>query len=57
MVWCQVDFFVSHSWSDDPVAKWEQLCRLNEEFQASHGREPTFWLDKVYRTGCAMLGV
>jgi len=41
-----IDFFVSHSWSDDPEQKWRALELLAESFQSHHGRFPTFWVDK-----------
>lgn len=42
-----VDAFVSHSWSDDPVAKWAALERWRSAFkQRGSGREPRLWLDK-----------
>ncbi len=42
-----IDFFVSHSWSDDADAKFAHLSAVAAEFQQEHGREPIFWLDKV----------
>merc|ERR1719284_436776 len=42
----QIDAFVSHSWSDDAEAKYRQLARFVAEFEAMHGRTPTFWLDR-----------
>ena len=39
----QVDFFVSHSWRDDPKAKWKVLQSVRIAFVAEHGREPLFW--------------
>jgi hypothetical protein len=41
------DFFVSHSWSDDARQKYAQMMAVTLLFQQRHGREPTFWLDKV----------
>ena len=38
---------MSHSWHDNADAKWAALQRAAEEFRASNGRYPTFWLDKV----------
>jgi len=43
----QIDAFVSHSWSDDPVAKWETLERWAQGFERKHGRTPLLWLDKA----------
>ena len=40
------DFFVSHSWGDDPRAKYAQLMAVTLLFQRKHGRDPTLWLDK-----------
>jgi hypothetical protein len=40
------DFFVSHSWRDNPDAKWESLNAIAENFKEQHGREPLFWIDK-----------
>jgi len=42
----QVDAFLSHSWSDDPGAKWSAICEWRHEFRLAHGREPIVWLDK-----------
>lgn len=42
-----IDYFVSHSWSDCPRQKFSQLCAVALLFRKKHGREPTFWLDKV----------
>jgi hypothetical protein len=43
-----IDFFMSHSWHDDPVSKFNGLKELVAEFRLQNsGREPTFWLDKV----------
>merc|ERR1712157_307902 len=38
---------MSHSWKDDPSAKWAVLKNVVAEFRSSKNREPTFWLDKV----------
>lgn len=43
----KVDFFMSHSWHDDCDEKYIALAHVAEEFHIKHGREPTFWLDKV----------
>ena len=40
-------FFCSHSWYDDPVAKFESLQQVAASFSAQHGRPPTFWFDKA----------
>ncbi len=44
----KIDFFISHSWSDDEggKAKLVQLKQLAECFKEEYGRFPTFWLDK-----------
>ena len=42
----QVDYFVSHSWSDDPHAKWEAIQKMRADFKAKNGREPLVWFDK-----------
>ena len=41
-----IDFFISHSWSDDPTAKWEAVQSLRKEFKKKHKREPIVWFDK-----------
>ncbi|CAJ1336565.1 unnamed protein product [Effrenium voratum] len=41
------DAFVSHSWSDDPAAKWLALTRWRQKFQLLRGRSPMIWLDKA----------
>ena len=41
-----VDAFVSHSWHDDPVLKWDALEAWAEQFHAVHKRHPALWLDK-----------
>lgn len=42
-----IDYFVSHSWHDDPVKKYEALNEVALKFKRRHGRFPTFWLDKT----------
>ena len=42
----QIDWFVSHSWSDDPNLKFFALTSLAEVFRAERGRYPICWLDK-----------
>lgn len=42
----EVDWFVSHSWRDSPVAKFQALQAARAQFQAEHKREPVVWLDK-----------
>jgi hypothetical protein len=42
------DYFLSHSWYDNPEAKMEALRAEVKRFRRKHpGRTPTFWLDKV----------
>ena len=41
----QVDFFISHSWSDDPVAKWDAVQAMRSDFKAKHKREPLVWFE------------
>lgn len=44
----RVDFFVSHSWSDDAMVKWITLCEVANDFMTkNNGRRPTFWFDKA----------
>ena len=43
----EVDAFVSHSWSDDPTAKWAALEAWCISFRRAHGREPRLWIDKA----------
>eukprot|EP00443_Scrippsiella_acuminata_P113341 CAMPEP_0115757900 /NCGR_PEP_ID=MMETSP0272-20121206/98660_1 /TAXON_ID=71861 /ORGANISM="Scrippsiella trochoidea, Strain CCMP3099" /LENGTH=429 /DNA_ID=CAMNT_0003203425 /DNA_START=99 /DNA_END=1388 /DNA_ORIENTATION=+ len=40
------DAFVSHSWHDNPEAKWAVLQAWRVQFLQAHGREPMVWLDK-----------
>jgi hypothetical protein len=41
------DVFVSHSWRDDAMLKWDALSKWCEQFRRQNGRYPTLWLDKV----------
>merc|ERR1712187_408182 len=42
-----VTAFLSHSWRDDPVGKWNEIQQWREDFKHRHaGREPTLWIDK-----------
>lgn len=43
----EIDFFISHSWSDDADAKYAVLESVVASFQNSKGRSPIFWFDKV----------
>lgn len=40
------DAFISHSWHDDPAAKWEAMQRWRADFVLRYGREPLVWIDK-----------
>jgi len=40
----EVDAFISHSWSDDPGAKWDALQTWRSEFVAQYRREPIIWM-------------
>eukprot|EP00931_Biecheleriopsis_adriatica_P086788 TRINITY_DN61379_c0_g1_i1.p1 TRINITY_DN61379_c0_g1~~TRINITY_DN61379_c0_g1_i1.p1 ORF type:complete len:511 (+),score=61.64 TRINITY_DN61379_c0_g1_i1:53-1585(+) len=42
-----VDAFVSHSWCDDPDAKWDALQEWRAKFWLAEGREPTLWIDRI----------
>jgi len=43
----QIDYFISHSWSDDGAAKYEKLSELADLHYSKYNRYPTFWFDKV----------
>ena len=43
----ECDFFLSHSWHDDPVAKYAAIQQAIVRFRKQHGRTPSFWLDKA----------
>ena len=43
----RIDFFMSHSWHDNNVLKFEKLQEIANRFFKKHNRFPTFWLDKV----------
>merc|ERR1712224_527854 len=43
----ECDAFLSHSWHDDPEAKWAALQQWRGAFFERHGREPYVWFDKV----------
>ena len=43
----EIDVMLSHSWHDDPGAKWAALQAFARDFHRREGRYPTFWLDKV----------
>ena len=42
----KIDFFLSHSWHDDPRDKWAKMAEVAHSFKGAHGRYPTFWIDK-----------
>ena len=41
------DAFLSHSWRDHAVLKWEALSKWAAAFHEAEARTPTIWLDKV----------
>lgn len=43
----EIDFFMSHSWSDLPDPKFEVVDQVRKSFEQEHGRAPYLWLDKV----------
>lgn len=40
------DAFISHSWHDSAVTKWDTLQEWRNGFVAQNGREPKVWFDK-----------
>jgi hypothetical protein len=42
-----IDFFISHSWSDDPRKKVDVLNKFGAAFYQKHGRMPYAWLDTL----------
>jgi len=42
-----IDWFISHSWHDDPRAKFQCLQEEANAFKRLRGRWPVLWLDKV----------
>lgn len=43
----ECEAFISHSWHDDPMAKWTALQDWRSRFIEQHsGREPALWIDK-----------
>jgi len=42
----KIDFFVSHSWRDNAMNKWQRLQALVALFVQKNGRPPTFWFDR-----------
>ncbi|CAJ1427443.1 unnamed protein product [Effrenium voratum] len=42
----EADAFISHSWRDDPEAKWAALQEWRERFKQTHLTEPKLWMDK-----------
>lgn len=43
----KIDFFMSHSWSDDPTLKIKALQTFAFDFEKREKRMPTIWFDKV----------
>ena len=43
----EIDFFISHSWFDDPQQKFDALLKLKDEFEQEHNRSPTVWFAKL----------
>jgi len=43
----EIDFFVSHSWSDDPQSKCDALAQVADQFEKENGRDAYVWLDKL----------
>jgi len=43
----ECDAFISHSWRDPALEKWEALTRFSQEFQRQMGRRATYWMDIV----------
>ena len=41
----ETDFFVSHSWHDNHVLKYNALADVVESFTTQHGRQPKLWVD------------
>ena len=35
-----IDYFISHSWSDDAEAKWQAVQKMRADFKKAHKREP-----------------
>jgi hypothetical protein len=40
------DFFISHSWRDDPDDKYRAVKLICDRFEEENGFEPTLWIDK-----------
>ena len=43
----EVDFFLSHSWSDSPALKWEALQAEIVRFETANARTPVLWFDRA----------
>ena len=41
-----ISCFVSHSWSDDGVAKWHSLSEWAKDYKKQRNKDPTMWIDK-----------
>jgi len=42
----RIDYFISHSWSDDGVLKYNRIVELAQWHRQKYGNDPTFWFDK-----------
>lgn len=42
-----IDYFVSHSWSDEARAKYTALKDFSYQFKLKYKRPPTYWIDTV----------
>lgn len=42
----EADAFISHSWTDDPLAKWSAIQAWRKRFKRQHQAEPRLWIDK-----------
>ena len=43
----RIDFFLTHSWHDDPIKKFQIMQQVAATFMQKHQHEPSFWLDKA----------
>ena len=43
----KIDYFISHSWSDNIDVKINKLTEFSKTFYTKHLRYPTFWIDTV----------
>lgn len=42
----RIDYFLSHSWHDDPQAKWQVLSKEAQDLARRRSRVASFWIDK-----------